>query len=560
MRLSRALNAGLAGALALATFTTPAAAADAAPAVKLVPARPEIYAPVTLTADLSGLTATERQMLGLFIDAAVVMDDLFWQQAYPGDRQAFLAGLREPAVKRFAEMNYGPWDRLEGNAPFVPGAGARPPGVGFYPLDMTKEEFERADLPRKTNEYTVLRRDAKGALTVVPYSTEWRAQLERASGLLAQAAGKAQNAGLAKYLDLRAKALTSDEYRASDMAWLDMKDNRIDIVIGPIETYEDKLFGYKAAFESYVLVKDMEWSKRLARYAAMLPELQRGLPVPQAYKAETPGTDSDLNAYDVVYYAGDCNAGSKTIAINLPNDEQVQLEKGTRRLQLKNAMRAKFDKILVPIAAELIVPDQRRHVTFDAFFADVMFHEVAHGLGIKNTINGRGTVRGSHKEFYSGIEEGKADVLGLYMITKLHEKGELSGSLEDYYTTFLAGIFRSVRFGAASAHGAANMVRFNFFADRGAFVRDANGQYRVDMPKMRKAVDELSATLLKLQGDGDYAGVQKLIGELGVIGPQLRGGSRTAQAQRHSGGRDVHAGQVGPRAGLRAAACPPSFR
>jgi hypothetical protein len=265
----------------------------------------------------------------------------------------------------------------------------------------------------------------------------------------------------------------------------------------------------------------MEWSKRLARYAAMLPELQRGLPVPDAYKAETPGTDSDLNAYDVIYYAGDCNAGSKTIAINLPNDEQVQLEKGTRRLQLKNAMRAKFDKILEPIAAELIVPDQRRHVTFDAFFADTMFHEVAHGLGIKNTVNGRGTVRDNLKELGSGIEEGKADVLGLYMITKLHEKGELSGSLEDYYTTFLAGIFRSVRFGAASAHGEANMVRFNFFADRGAFTRDANGQYRVDMPKMRKAVDELSATLLKLQGDGDYAGVQKLIGELGVIRPQL---------------------------------------
>ncbi len=521
MQPSRALIAGLAGALALAAFTTATSAADAPQAATLVPARPDIYAPVTLTADLSGLTARERQMLGLFIDAAVVMDDLFWLQAYPGDRQAFLAGLEDPAMRRFAEMNYGPWDRLEGNAPFVPGAGARPPGVGFYPLDMTREEFERADLPRKTSEYTVLRRDARRALTVVPYSAEWRAQLERASGLLAQAAGKAEDPGLAKYLDLRARALTSDEYRASDMAWLDMKDNRIDVVIGPIETYEDKLFGYKAAFEAYVLVKDMEWSKRLARYAAMLPELQRGLPVPDAYKAEKPGTDSDLNAYDVVYYAGDCNAGSKTIAINLPNDEQVQLEKGTRRLQLKNAMRAKFDKILEPIAAELIVPDQRRHVTFDAFFADTMFHEVAHGLGIKNTVNGRGTVRDNLKELGSGIEEGKADVLGLYMITKLHEKGELSGSLEDYYTTFLAGIFRSVRFGAASAHGEANMVRFNFFADRGAFTRDANGQYRVDMPKMRKAVDELSATLLKLQGDGDYAGVQKLIGELGVIRPQL---------------------------------------
>jgi hypothetical protein len=519
MRLSRILVAGLAGALTASVVPVIASAAEAAP--QLVPARPEIYAPVTLTADLSGLTGKERQMLGLFIDAADVMDDLFWKQVYPGDRKALLTALKDPAVRRFAEMNYGPWDVLEDNRPFVPGVGARPPGAGFYPIDMTRDEFERADLPRKTSEYTVLRRDPKGALTVVPYSVEWREPLGRAAGLLSQASGLAEDEGLSKYLDLRAKALLSDEYRASDLAWLDMKRNRIDIVIGPIETYRDQLFGYKAAFEAYVLVKDMEWSRRLARYAAMLPELQRGLPVPDAYKAETPGTDSDLNAYDVIYYAGDCNAGAKTLAINLPNDEQVQLEKGTRRLQLKNAMRAKFDKIMLPIAGELIAPEQRKHVTFDAFFADTMFHEVAHGLGIKNTVNGRGTVRDALKELGSGIEEGKADVLGLYMITKLHEKGELSGSLEDYYTTFLAGIFRSVRFGAASAHGEANMVRFNFFADRGAFARDARGQYRVDMPKMRKAVDELSATLLQLQGNGDYAGVQKLVNELGVIRPQL---------------------------------------
>jgi hypothetical protein len=515
------MTAALAGALSLCLPVASPSAADMPAAVKLVPARPDIYAPVTLTTDLSALTAKERQMLGLFIDAAVVMDELFRTQAYPGDRKAFLAGLKDPTVKRFAYMNYGPWDRLEGNAPFVPGVGARPPGVGFYPLDMTKEEFERADLARKTSEYTVLRRDAKGSLTVVPYAVEWREPLGRAAGLLTKAAGLSEDPALAKYLDLRAKAFLSDDYRASDYAWLDMKQNRIDLVIGPIENYEDKLFGYKTSFEAYVLVKDMEWSKRLARYAAMLPELQRGLPVPDAYKAEKPGTDSDLNAYDVVYYAGDCNAGGKTIAVNLPNDEQVQIEKGTRRLQLKNAMRAKFDKIMVPIANELIAPDQVQHVTFDAFFADTMFHEVAHGLGIKNTVNGRGTVRDNLKELGGGIEEGKADVLGLYMVTKLNEKGELSGSLEDYYTTFLAGIFRSVRFGSADAHGEANMIRFNFFADRGAFTRDAKGQYRVDMPKMRKAVDDLSATLLKLQGDGDYAGVQKLVSELGVIRPQL---------------------------------------
>jgi hypothetical protein len=513
--------------IAAATFFRPDAAQaredsmhqDAKPAAPS-PARPEIYAPFTLRADLSALTANERRMLGLFVDAATIMDDLFWRQAY-GDKQALLRSLTDARVRRFAEINYGPWDRLAGNASFVGGVGAKPPGAQFYPLDMTKQEFERADLPGARSGYTVLRRDAAGKLQVVPYHVAYADGVGKAAALLEQSAGLADDAGLRTYLLARAAALRSDDYRPSDRAWLDMKSNRIDVVIGPIETYEDHLFGYKASYEAYVLVKDMEWSKRLARYAAMLPELQRGLPVPDAYKAEQPGADSDLNAYDVLYYAGDCNAGSKTIAINLPNDEQVQLEKGTRRLQLKNAMRAKFDRIMLPIAGELIVPEQRRHVTFDAFFANTMFHEVAHGLGIKNTIDGKGTVRDALKELGSGLEEGKADVLGLYMITRLHEKGEVPGALEDYYVTFLTGIFRSVRFGAASAHGRANMLRFNFFADRGAFTRDASGRYRVDMAKMRQAMDELSALILKLQGDGDYAGVAKLSSELGAMRPEL---------------------------------------
>ncbi len=521
MPSSRARAVYLAAMIAAAALPRLAAAEDGPADTTLVPARPDIYAPVTLTADLKDLSAKERSMLGLFIDAAKEMDDLFWAQTYPGDRGKLMAGIADPNVRRFVEINYGPWDRLEGNEPFVPGVGAKPPGAGFYPLDMTKQEFERADLPGKTGEYSVIRRDAAGKLTVVPYGVEWQEPLSRTAGLLEKAAGLAEDPGLARYLGLRAKALTSDDYRASEIAWLDMKDNRIDVVIGPIETYDDKLFGYKAAFEAYVLIKDMEWSKRLARYAAMLPGLQRGLPVPDAYKAEVPGTDSDLNAYDAVYYAGDCNTGAKTIAVNLPNDVEVQLAKGTRRLQLKNVMRAKFDKIMVPIAGELIAPEQRKHVTFDAFFANTMFHEVAHGLGIKNTVDGKGTVGDALKELDSGIEEGKADVLGLYMVTRLHEQGELGGALDDYYVTFLAGIFRSVRFGSADAHGEANMIRFNFFADRGAFSRDPQGYYHVDMKKMRAAVDALSSTLLQLQGNGDYAGVEKLIADLGVIRPDL---------------------------------------
>jgi hypothetical protein len=274
-----------------------------------------------------------------------------------------------------------------------------------------------------------------------------------------------------------------------------------------------------------VLLKDKQWSERLARYATLLPDLQRGLPVPAAYKREKPGTDSDLNAYDALYYTGQANAGSKTIAINLPNDEQVQLKKGTRRLQLKNAMRAKFDRILVPIADELIVEDQRANIKFDSFFANVMFHEVAHGLGIKNTITGRGTVREALKEQAGALEEGKADILGLVMITRLQQDGELPEvDLNDNYVTFLAGIFRSIRFGAASAHGRANAAELSFLRDHGAFTRDsATGRYRVDFPRMRAAVDSLAATILRYQGDGDYEGVRRFMTERGAIPAEVQG-------------------------------------
>jgi len=271
-------------------------------------------------------------------------------------------------------------------------------------------------------------------------------------------------------------------------------------------------------------VKDLDWSERLQRYAAFLPDLQRGLPVPEEFKAETPGSEADLGAYDVVYVAGDANAGSKTIAINLPNDEEVQLAKGTRRIQLKNAMRAKFEEILVPIAEVLIAEDQRQHVTFDAFFANTMFHEVAHGLGIKNVVGGERTVREALAEHYSAMEEGKADVLGLYMVTQLRERAAIpEGLIEDNYVTFLASIFRSVRFGASSAHGRANMVRFNYFREQGAFTRDPDeGTYRVDFEGMRRAMDGLSEMILVLQGRGDYDEAGRLLIERGTVGADLQ--------------------------------------
>ncbi|MCH8969954.1 MAG: Zn-dependent hydrolase [Planctomycetes bacterium] len=491
--------------------------------------RVKSYAEVRLTTDLKKLSPDERKMIPLLIEAAEQMHKIFWIEAY-GDRQKLLASISDPATRQFAKINYGPWDRLGDDKPFVPGVKAKPLGANFYPQDMTKEKFEQA-LAKQADQakelkslYTIVRRDAEGKLKAIPYHEFFKEPTRIAAEKLEQAAALAKDPGLKKYLTLRAKALRTGKYRESDEAWLDMKNNGIDIVIGPIETYEDKLFGYKAAHEAYVLVKDKKWSKKLAEYAKFLPDLQRALPVGDEFKSEEPGTDSDLNAYDVIYYAGDCNAGAKTIAINLPNDEQVQLKKGTRRLQLKNVMRAKFDKILMPIAKELIAEDQLKHVTFDAFFENTMFHEVAHGLGIKNTINGKGTVREALQDLASTLEEGKADVLGLFMIEQLREGGAITGGdIKDNYVTFLAGMFRSIRFGAASAHGRANMLRFNWFNDMKAVTRDsATGKYRVDFDSIPKAVEALSSTILTFQGRGNYDGYSMLMAIMGSMRSQLR--------------------------------------
>ncbi len=482
------------------------------------------YTPFRLTTDLSVLSENECRMLPLLMEAADAMDEIFWMQAY-GDKEALMASINDPGLRTYAEINYGPWDRIDADRPFVDGVGAKPAGSNLYPHNMSRAEFEDAAARDESlrSLYTMVRRDAGEGLDAIPYHVAFAEQLELASARLSEAAELADDPGLKRYLTTRAAALTSGDYLESDLAWMDMKDNTIDVVIGPIETYEDGLYGGKAAAEAYVLVKDQAWSARLARYSALLPGLQRALPVADAYKAEVPGSDSDLNAYDVLYYTGDSNAGSKTIAINLPNDERVQLEKGTRRLQLKNAMQAKFDKILVPIAGMLIAEDQRQHVTFDAFFGNTMFHEVAHGLGIKNTINGNGTVREALREHASALEEGKADILGLFMVSELIKDGEWEADIKDHYVTFLAGIFRSVRFGASSAHGRANMIRFNYFREQGAFARDeATGTYRADYDRMAEAANSLSEMILTLQGNGDHAGVAALVEEYGVVGPELQ--------------------------------------
>ena len=502
------------------------AAAQSAPAesaeVKTIAPRNNIYTKVELTADLSGLSDRQRQMVAKLIDAAKITDNIFWEQVW-GDRKALLKSIKDRKTRRFAIINYGPWDRLDDNLPFVAGVGPRPPGAQFYPQDMTRQEFDAWEQPGKDGNYSVVRRNKNGTLRLVPYSKAYRKEINHLAATLEEAAALADDPEFGDYLRLRADALRSDDYQASDMAWMDMKNNPVEVVIGPVESYEDALFGYRTAFETFVLIKDQAWSERLARFVKFMPQLQQGLPVPDEYKREKPGSNADLNAYDLLYCAGDCNAGAKTIAINLPNDEAVQLAKGTRRLQLENAIRAKFDKILVPIANTLIAKDQRGHITFDAFFGNTMFHEVAHGLGIKTTLDGKTTVRAALKDHASALEEGKADILGLYMIQRLRAMGEITeGDLMDNYVTFLAGILRSVRWGAANAHGRANMIRFNYFAKAGAFTRDATtGTYRVDREAFEAAVESLSRKLLTLQGDGDYQAVADFVAEFGHMDPQL---------------------------------------
>ena len=479
------------------------------------------FATFALTTDLSKLTENEKKMIPLLIKAADIMDDIFWTEAY-GNKDSLFMKLKSDNEKKLVAIHYGPWDRMNGNRPLIPGFGPKPAGANFYPPDMSVEEFERLKDSQKAGLYSLIRRDKRDSLVVVPYHEAFHDQVSSASALIQQASLLADDPGLKKYLELRSKALLDDNYLESDLAWMDMSSNTIDFVVGPVETYEDQLFGYKASHEAYILVKDKEWSLKLAKYAKLLPVLQKGLPVDNKYKSEMPGDNSDLGAYDVIYYAGDCNAGSKTIAINLPNDERVQLAKGSRRLQLKNAMKAKFEKILIPISSELTPPEELQHITFDAFFTNTMFHEIAHGLGTSMTINGKGTVREALKEQYTAMEEGKADILGLYLETRLKEMGELDIDLTNEYTTFMAGIFRSIRFGASSAHGKANLVRFNYFKEKGAFTVDSTGRYAINFDKMKEAISSLSTLILTIQGDGDYDKAVAFIRQYGEMDNELK--------------------------------------
>ncbi|MBF0627733.1 MAG: Zn-dependent hydrolase [Magnetococcales bacterium] len=498
------------------------------------------YVIVNLEVDLSVLSDAERQMVPLLGEAARAMESVFWRQTF-GEPEALFSMPWTPAVRQLLALHFGPWDRMENNRAFLPGIAAKPEGARFYPADLTREAFETAalDQPALKNPYTLVRRDAAGALVAVPYHQAFAPYHTLAADRLRRAADLTTDEAQSRYLARRAEALLTDRYHESDRAWMEMKENRLDLIIGPIETYEDGLMGIKAAHEALLLIKDPVWERRLAQQTRRLTDYQAHLPVPENYRAETPGGESNLGVYDVVMMTGDA-AATRPIAINLPNDEQVQLEKGSRRLQLRNVMRAKFERILLPMAKVLLDPGQWCHVTFEALFANTLFHEVAHGLGIKKTVRGAavgGTVNDALKEDAWMMEEGKADALSLWLgdldaeweVWSASPEG-MTLAEESRYVTEFASLFRAIRFGPGSAHARANLIRFNFLREAGAFVRNEQGRYHLKMERMRAAVRELSRRILMLQGDGDLEGVRALEKRYGHLSEELLADLRRVEA------------------------------
>lgn len=485
-------------------------------------AKVEEYARVELKSDLvNNLNDKEKELVRIFFQVGEITDNLFWKQTF-GDKSQ-LDTITDSYAKEFAMIQYGAWDRLDNNKPFLAGYGEKPAVCNYYPHDITAEEFDAFEDANKNSWYTVIRRNEDGSLKSVWYHEAYAEEIGRICTLLEKAVTLAEDPGLKNYLEKRIEAFKTDDYLESDLAWMDMKDSKIDFVTGPIESYDDKFQETKASYESFILLKDEARSKDLAKFVSMLPALQKELPCAPEYKTFVPGTSSDLNVYDAVYYAGDCNAGSKTIAINLPNDERVHALKGTRRLQLRNSMKAKFDKILLPIGQLIVTPEQQKYLNFDAFFWNVTFHEVAHGLGVKQTINTNESVDAVMDTEKTSWEEAKADILGLFMVTKLIEMGEITNiTAEDAITTYIAGILRSVRFGAASSHGKANMMCFNYMEKAGAFSRDAKGQYVIDFEKAKEAMNGWAALILQTQGDGNIEFATKYRAENGGITPALQ--------------------------------------
>jgi hypothetical protein len=494
------------------------------------------FAPVSLGADISGLPAGERTALARTIEASRIMDALFLRQVWAGNESLLLellgnhSGLGQARLHAFL-LHKGPWSRLDHDAAFVPGVPSKPGGVNFYPADATKEEVARwfESLPADERAgaegfFTTIRRGPDGALRAVPYSVEYQGALGLAARRLREAAAATAQPTLRAFLEKRAAAFLSNDYYESDLAWMEL-DASIEPTIGPYETYEDEWFGYKAAFEAFIGVRNEEETRKLARFSGQLQWLEDRLPIDPAWRNPKLGALAPIRVVDVVFSAGDGNRGVQTAAYNLPNDAKVVAQKGSKRVMLKNTQEAKFDTVLVPISKVALPAADQANVSFEAFFTHILMHELMHGLGPQTiTVGGRATtVREALKDTRSAIEEAKADISGLWALQQLVDKGVLDSSFErTMYTTFLASSFRSIRFGIGEAHGKGQALQLNDLLDRGGFRVNPDGTFSVVESKIRQAVADLTRELMTIEARGDYAGAKAILARLGVIRPQTQ--------------------------------------
>jgi hypothetical protein len=494
------------------------------------------FAPTDLTADISTLPPGEREALRHLIRAAQVMDALFLEQVWAGNETLLYDLVKDPSPLGRARLhaflvNKGPWSRLDHDEPFVPGVPAKPASANYYPAGATRDDIEQwiAGLPpaerqRATGFFTTIRRGADGRLTAVPYSVEYQGDLAIAAEHLRAAARATSEPTLQAFLEARADAFLTNDYYASDVRWMEL-DASIEPTIGPYEVYEDEWFNYKAAFEAFITVKDRAESERLQKFAGALQTIEDNLPIDPKYRNPKLGAMAPIAVVNTVFSAGDANRGVQTAAFNLPNDERVIREKGSKRVMLKNNQQAKFDKVLVPIGRVALSAADRSRVSFDAFFTHILMHELMHGLGPHEiAVDGRATtVRQELKDTYSAIEEAKADISGLFALQFLVDRGDLDKSLEgSMYTTFLASAFRSIRFGVTEAHGRGQAIQLNYLLDRGAFVVNADGTFAVNEARVRDGVTALTRDIMTLQAEGSYAKARAMIDQLGVVRPETR--------------------------------------
>ncbi|MCA1586352.1 MAG: hypothetical protein LC791_16815 [Acidobacteria bacterium] len=518
--------------------TSPASASASSPGE---PALQELqrhiarFAPTDLGADLAALPASERDALGHLVRAAQVMDALFLEQVWGGNETMLFDLIQESsplgeARLRYFLINKGPWSRLDHNEPFVPGAPVKPLSANFYPASATKEEVEQwiNTLPATgraaaTGFFTTIRRGPDGRFVAVPYSQEYQGPLALAARHLRLAAQSTTQPTLKAFLEARAAAFLSNDYYDSDVKWMEL-DASIEPTIGPYEVYEDEWFNYKAAFEAFITLKDQSESAKLQRLSASLQEIENNLPIDPRYRNAQLGALAPIAVVNTVFSSGDANRGVQTAAFNLPNDERVIREKGSKRVMLKNNQQAKFDKVLVPIAKVALANAEQNQVSFDAFFTHILMHELMHGLGPHDIAVGarKTTVRQELRETYSAIEEAKADISGLFALQWLVDRGTLDKSLEKtMYTTFLASAFRSIRFGVNEAHGRGQAIQLNYLLDHGAFTVNGDGTFSVSLDRIRDAVVGLTREIMTLQAEGSYDKAKALI-TLGVIRPEAK--------------------------------------